>query len=88
MGLVVAGGATTLSFCPALGDAQGMGSYLLLILMWVPAFALIGLWRTWWVGYRDPIDWWYHEIRTDRRAGVWYYGSLRAARQRRRQSSA
>jgi len=40
------------------------------------------LFSAWYGGYRSVIDFYYHEIQKDPRAGAWYYGDKAAARDR------
>jgi polyferredoxin len=61
-----------------------MGNVLFLILAWPALFVLLAVFGTWWYGYASPIDWWYREIDTDPRSGVWYYGTIERAARRER----
>jgi len=62
-----------------------MPPFLVVMTFWGLLFLVLGLFDTWYHGYRNPIEWWYRRINTDRNAGVWYYGTLRGAKRRIRQ---
>lgn len=61
-----------------------MGTVLFLVFAWLVLLAFIASIETWWYNYVSPIDWYYRELRTDPKAGVWYYGTPEAARRRER----
>jgi hypothetical protein len=61
-----------------------MTPFLTIAVGWLLLFVAIALFETFYHGYRSPIDWWYHVIDTDPKAGVWYYGSHDAARARKK----
>ena len=53
-----------------------------LVIGWLLLYAAIALFETFYNGYRSPIDWYYHEINKDPKAGMWYYGSVYEAKRR------
>ena len=62
-----------------------MTAFVVIVIGWVILFLLIALFNTWYHSYRNPIEWWYHNIDTSPKAGIWYYGNADAARRRVRQ---